>query len=97
MSYDEHEENCLFVGGPHDGEWHKVRTAQEIWELAEHVPLKLPIPSPFTVADFTVRKRSYVRTPWRADWNLKYIYRSVDLDVGDVLSRLLRGYRGSKQ
>jgi hypothetical protein len=97
VSFDEHEELCLFVGGPHDGERHKVRVAERVWTLARR---SAPVLSPtwqfdLTIkpTELTVRTTTYVRTEWRAEWNTKYIYRDISLDPGQVLDMLIKGYR----
>jgi hypothetical protein len=95
MTWDEHEELCLFLGGEHDGERHRVRVASMTWDIARRTPV---YPSPFTLtADRApalerVRYSTYKRMQWRGEWNLRYIYCEPTMDAGDVLNKLIDGY-----
>jgi hypothetical protein len=88
MTWDEHEELCLFLGGEHDGEYHVVRVASMMWNIARRTPV---YPSPFTIAE-TVKYSTYKRMEWRGAWNVRYIYCEPTMDPGDVLNKLIDGY-----
>ena len=95
------ERPYLFVGGPHDGEWHVVLSVSDIqwdvpretWTLSKYEPPRvLPLPS---VGDPGVAKvTTYKRQAWNASaTHSRWLFVEIDMTPDRVLDALLQGYR----
>lgn len=90
-------ENCLFIGGPLDGQWRTVRRDDNHFEAVEYEP---PVamrcfpgdePTPYVFRP-SVKVR-YTRRPF---FGIDRVFLLADLEPRQVVEMLLMGYRHPK-
>jgi len=90
----------LFVGGPHDGEWHAADTHHVTWTLAVVRPISIPYSETITPSlAFDTYHHTYERMmlcgekEGRSKLPVEFIlYKDHKLSVNDVMDLLLRCY-----
>ena len=92
----------LFVGGPHDGEWHGVMpedttkgpAPRRIWRLHKWEPVPTNPAGEPIIARASAKESVYTRSEWYAEGREFYIYAYGNLTPSMVLDMLCRNYSG---
>lgn len=89
------KQRCLFIGGYADGEWREVDTEWPALEIQEEPALPFIDITKIGKFDDTyeLKRHLYKRMSWRSDHRKRFIYFHSELNEGDILDMLLRGYK----
>lgn len=85
---------CLFIGGPNDGQWKQVDTTQlfirtlKLPSLAESMGEKFPSPMDRIVEEFTYRAELF-----GAEDERHQVYVLSSMTIKDAMRALLDGYK----
>lgn len=89
----------LFIGGPHDGEWHEVEHPdRHIVQLAEYQPIAAFKPegydtgTPYNEAEMVTCRHDYLRKCIRGERNSVVIYIHSELTMDAAIAAMIRKY-----